>query len=181
MIVFLTEEQSMRVTLRALLAGFRPNLLEGLDWQILVFEGKADLEKKFADRMRCWNHGDPHFVILRDNDGGDCQVLKARLADKAATSGKRFHIRIVCQELESWFLGDCLAVTAAYSSCGFSNDTAKYRNPDRINNASQELASLTGDFAKVNRAAFISPHLDPPRNRSRSFQVLFETIQQLFG
>jgi len=92
-----------------------------------------------------------------------------------------FKVRVVCEELESWFLGDNQAVTAAYSGCRFSHGTTKYRDPDRMTNASQELAKLTGDFSKVGRASLIAPHLDPARNVSGSFQVLFKTLQQHLG
>jgi hypothetical protein len=181
MIVLLTEEESMQVTLEILIRQHHPELIEGLHWWVLKFNGKSDLERNIPQKMRKWNLGDPLFVILRDNDGSDCKVLKERLANLASGTGKPFKIRVVCQELESWFIGDNQAVTKSYPGCRFSNDTAKYRNPDRMTNASQELADLTGDSSKVQRAAMIAPHLDPARNVSRSFQVLFETLQQHLG
>jgi hypothetical protein len=60
--------------------------------------------------------------------------------------------------------------------CRFSNDTAAYRNPDRVGNASEELSRLTRDRTKVGRARLIAPHLNPARNRSRSFQVFFQAL-----
>lgn len=153
-------------------------MIQGLDWFVIDFNGKSDLENGFPERMRKWNYGDPLFLILRDNDGSDCRKLKARLANLAAPVGKPFKVRVVCQELESWFIGDSEAVKMAFPACRFSNATAKYRDPDTLTNASQELAELTGDATKVGRASMIAPHLDPARNRSRSFRVFFDILRQ---
>lgn len=181
MTVFLTEEPSMRVMLERLLARHFPQRARAVDWMVIEYEGKSDLENNISHKMRGWTYGNPFFVILRDADGGDCVALKRNLEEIAATTGGRYIVRIVCQELESWFLGDSQAVTAAYPDCRFSNETAKFRNPDRLNNASQELHKLTSDRSKPARAARIAPFMDPVRNCSRSFQVLFETLQLHLG
>jgi hypothetical protein len=181
MTVFLTEEPSMRVTLEGLIARHFPLRVKAEDWMVIEYEGKSDLEGNISHKMRGWTYGNPLFVILRDADGGDCVALKRSLEEIALPTGGRFIVRIVCQELESWFIADSHAVTTAYPDCQFTNDTAKYRNPDRLNNASQELHQLTRDRSKPGRAARIAPHMEPARNRSRSFQVLFATLQQLLA
>ncbi|MEZ5329110.1 MAG: DUF4276 family protein [Verrucomicrobiales bacterium] len=181
MIVIFTEEESMNAALEQLMGRHFPDRIKGFHWFVIDFNGKSDLEREFPKRMKIWNYGDPLFVILRDNDGSDCIKLKKRLHDLAAPMAKPFKIRVVCQELESWFLGDSQAVNAAYPDCRFSNQTAKYRNPDKMTNASQKLAELTGEFSKVGRASLIAAHLDPTRNVSRSFQVFFETLEQHLG
>jgi len=166
----------MEETVRVLMTLHFSNLAEGLDWFVFAYNGKSDLERSITHRMRNWNYGDPTFLILRDADGGDCQRIKQELVDLASACEKPFKVRIVCQELESWFLGDSEAVRAAYPSCRFSNETAAYRNPDLLNNAASQLARLTGDRTKVGRAQLIARHLIPERNCSRSFQVFFETL-----
>lgn len=181
MIVVLTEEPSMKVTVEALLRNYYPHLVQGMDWFVFPFHGKSDLEKNILPKMRDWNYGAPDFLILRDADGADCVALKQRLTDLATPSARPFRVRIVCQELESWFLGDSIAVATAYPRCRFSNETAKYRNPDRLTNASQELLDLTCDRSKKGRAERIAPFLDPPRNCSRSFQVFVRTLQHLLA
>lgn len=181
MIVIFTEEESMNAALEELLSRNFPERRKGIDWFLIDFNGKSDLERKFPRRMKIWNYGEPLFVILRDNDGSNCLALKKRLHDLAVPIAKPFKIRVVCQELESWFLGDSQAVNKAYPRCRFSNGTAKYRNPDAMNNASQKLGELTGDFSKVGRASMIAAHLDPARNVSRSFMVFFQTLQQHLG
>lgn len=176
MIVILTEEPSMRAALETLFAKHWPERARGVDWLVISHEGKADLERKMEEKMRCWNAGEPYFIVLRDNDGGDCLVLNARLRAKAIASGKSHQIRIVCQELESWLLVDPEAVRAAYPRCRFPEDVAKYREPDRLGNASQILGELTGDRAKVPRARLIVMHWNPTKNRSRSFQAFFAAL-----
>ena len=167
----------MKAALEGLLARQFPGLIQGQDRFVIDFNGKSDLEKSFPDRMKKLNYGNPMFVVLRDNDGSDCKQLKQRLEKLAQPMSKPFKIRVVCQELESWFIGDSEAVAAAFPGSRFSNNTAKYRNPDKLTNASQVLADLTADHSKVGRASKIAPHLDPARNQSRSFQVLYETLK----
>jgi hypothetical protein len=181
MIVFLTEEPSMRLTVEALLAGRFPAKIRAVDWMVIEYEGKSDLENNIARKLRSWTYGNPHFVILRDADGQDCIALKRRIEAIAVGSGGRFTVRIVCQELEAWFLGDSEAVSEAYPGTRFSSAGAKFREPDRLNNASQVLHELTSDRSKPRRAARIAPHLEPGRNRSHSFQVFFRTLQQHLG
>jgi hypothetical protein len=178
MIILLTEEPSMKVTVEALMQKHYPGLVQGWHWFVFEYNGKSDLEKNIHPRMSKWNYGDPFFVILRDADGGNCLEIKNRLAGLAAPSGRPFKVRVVCQELEGWFIGDNQAVKSAFPRCQFSNETEKYRNPDKLTNASDELAGLTGERGKVSRAALIAPHLVPDRNCSRSFQVFMETLQQ---
>lgn len=181
MIVLFTEETSMCVTLENLIYRFFPQRVKGIDWMVLPFSGKSDLERNIPLKMRGWKWGDPFFIILRDADGGDCVALKQRLADLAQPYAREFKVRMVCQELESWFIGDCEAVKLAYPRCVISNRTQKYRNPDCLTNASEELTKITGVSSKVTRAQLISAHLEPSRNNSRSFQVLFETLQEYLG
>ncbi len=182
MIVILSEERSMRDTLVALFSRYFPSLLEGIDWQVICFQGKADLEKNFSRKMRSWSHRSPHFIILRDNDGADCQRLKQKLHNSASETGKPFHIRLVCQELEAWFLGDLTAVETAYpaSQATKFQKSKKYRTPDSLTNASQELSRLTGIQGKTSKASAIAKHLDHSRNHSHSFQVFFRTLQSIF-
>jgi len=181
MIVVLTEEQSMRVALRTLFEAQWPKRIHGVDWHIISFQGKADLKRKMAEKMRAWNYGDPHFVILRDNDGADCRALKEKIRVDAEKGNKPHHVRLVCQELESWFIGDLEAVAAAYPNRSVRAGASKYRKPDRLNNASQELAGIVGERGKVGRAERIAQHMQPERNRSASFRVAFQTFAELLS
>lgn len=181
MIVFLTEEESMKVTLEKLISARWPDAIPGVDWIVLYFQGKSDLEKNIPVKMQGWSFGEPHFVILRDQDGADCVMVKERIRQRAELAGKPFTIRIVCNELESWFLGDLNAVEMAFPDSNASRlkNTAKYRNPDLLTNASEELQKLVQISGKVSRAAAIADHFSPENCVSHSFCVLWRKINEL--
>lgn len=171
----------MSVALRTLFEAQWPERIHGVDWHIISFQGKADLKRRMAEKMRAWNYGAPHFVILRDNDGANCRALKEKIRVDAEKGKKPHHIRIVCQELESWFVGDLDAVARAYPNRHIRANVGKYRDPDRLKNASQELARLVGERGKVGRAERIAQHMQPNRNRSVSFRVAYQTFADLLS
>ena len=143
MIVFLTEEESMKGCLEVILPQLWPGSWEGVNWLVLSFQGKSDLEKSIPQKMRAWNYGNPHFIILRDGDGGDCVEIKRKLHDLAFSHGKPFHVRIVCQELESWLLGDLDAVKCAYPQAKIpSRMKKKFREPDILEKPSEKLKKI---------------------------------------
>lgn len=178
MIVLLTEEPSMTQLLNIIIPKLWPGSVPGLDWIVLSHQGKTDLERSIPKRMAGWNYGNPHFIILRDNDGADCFAIKQKLCDLASGSNRPFHARIVCQELESWLLGDLAAIRLAYPSASIRN-RAMFRDPDRLTNASQELGRLIDVKAKIARAGNIGRHFDLSRNKSRSFNVFVAAFVRL--
>jgi len=93
-----------------------PRLLsDELDVKYLAFEGKSDLEKSLANKMTRWVTPDTGFVILRDQDAGDCKVVREGLYSRAAQSSQpHFLVRVACRELESWILGDWTAISVAF-------------------------------------------------------------------
>ena len=97
-VVFLLEEPSMKT----LLDGLLPRLVPCLDFLCVSHEGRQDLERSVPRKLRAWRTPGVRFVVLRDNDGGDCRVLKRRLSD-LCLQGRRPDtlVRIACQELEA--------------------------------------------------------------------------------
>ena len=178
MIVILTEEESMKQYLEVIIPKLWPGSTEGVNWIVLSFQGKTDLEKSVPRKMASWNYGNPHFIILRDNDGGNCSEIKKKLRDIVNPFQKPFHVRIVCQALESWLLGDLEAVKLAYPGATVRKK-AKFRKPDQLTNASQELEKLVCERAKTLRAKKIGGHSDFEKNTSQSFNVFIKTLQQL--
>ena len=179
MIVILTEESSMQACLEIVIPQLWPDFVLGVDWMVLSFQGKSDLEKSIPIKMRGWNYGNQHFVILRDSNGGDCVACKQKLLEIAAPCGKPFSVRIVCRELESWLLGDLAAIKQAYPKAAIPKNKAKFRKPDELGNASQELDRLIQARAKTGRVRKIAKHLDFGGNESVSFQVFIRTLQRL--
>ena len=69
-IVFLLEERSMKT----LLEGLLPRLMPDKSFICIPHEGKQDLEKSIPRKLRAWHEPGARFVVVRDNDGGDCQA-----------------------------------------------------------------------------------------------------------
>lgn len=175
MLVIFTEEESMEVTLRALL----PKL--GIaDFQIVTFQGARDLETSLTRRIRLWRDPRARFLVIRDNDNGDCRARKQRLMDLIASAGatRRAKVRIVMQELEAWFLGDPAALEKAGLLAPGSRP-AWLRNPETEAQPVSRLKRLDPGYGKVTGARRIAPHLDPRRNQARSFHATRNAIRDL--
>jgi len=178
-VVFLLEEESMRETLRVLLPKLLPN---EMTFQLLSYEGKQDLEKAIIHQLRQWRIPQTHFVIMRDQNSDDCVKLKQRLKKLCQQAGKpNALIRIVCHELEAWFLGDLAAVEKSFEIKGLAKqqNKQKYREPDKLANAAEELRKLVKNYRKLGCARAIAPNLSLTNNRSHSFQVFITGIQKL--
>jgi len=179
-IVFLLEERSMKV----LLEGLIPRLFPGLPFSCIPHEGKQDLEQSVPRKLRAWRTPGVHFVVLRDNDSDDCFKLKQRLADLCAEGGRDDTlVRIACQELEAWYIGepDALADAFGNESLRRIGGKALYRDPDSVVRPSAEIAKLVPEFQKVAGARRMAPHISRERNRSRSFHAFISGLERMIG
>lgn len=179
-IVFLLEEPSAKEMLKGVLPRMLP---ETIQIRYIVFKGKQDLEKNLKLKLRGWRLPNSVFVVMRDQDSGDCRAIKANLANLCREAGRRDTlIRIACRELESFYLGDLAAVERGLGIRDLSTrqDTEKFRNPDALGNPAGELFRLTRDgYAKLSGSRAIAPHLKLEGNRSRSFNALLSGIRKL--
>jgi len=178
-LVFLLEEPSAQ----AMLEGILPRLLPpDVIPRFLVFQGKQDLDKRLEQRVRGWRAPATYFVVIRDKERGDCQIIKQGLCDKLANAGRPGSlVRIACHELESFYLGDLAAVEAGLNHRGISKlqNKSKYRTPDAISSPARELAELA-DYQKVAGSRAIAAHLKlDGSNRSHSFNVLVNGLRHL--
>lgn len=172
----------MDAFLRIVLPTAFPDRLENVHWLLIHHRGKSDLEASIPRKIRAWGEPEIRFLIARDNDGSDCKSLKARLVSLVPDPpAPPFLIRIVCQELESWLLGDPEALSAAFPAAGRHQSFHAWttRNPDELPNAADLVHQLTGTRAKVGRAVAVAQHIAPSRNRSRSFQVFLDGLARL--
>jgi hypothetical protein len=181
-LVFLLEEPSAK----AMLEGLLPRLLPeggGISVRYIQFEGKSDLDKNLQKRLSGYLVPDARFVVLRDKDSADCHSIKAELVKKCIAAGRpNALVRIVCHELESWYLADLQAVEQALNIRGLSakQATAKYRTPDDLANAKQELKKISNRcYQQISGSRLIGPLLDIDNTRSRSFSVFIEGIRKL--
>jgi hypothetical protein len=143
---------------------------------------------------------DWHIVILVDADDDDCLELKAQLEQIAqdaglvtksvSSAGQQFQVlnRLAMRELEAWFFGDIEALNAAYPRISLTlGQRAKYRNPDAITGGTwealerllQRLNYFPEGLPKITVAREVSRHMDPIRNRSRSFQIFRQGLMDL--
>lgn len=185
-IEILVEEPSMKEFLTILL----PNVLDN-QWSlnenyfIRSFEGKNDLQKNIPSKVKFlsnWNHESVGVVIMQDQDSSDCKILKQKLIDICNQNGNCPKlVRIVCRELESWYLGDFKAVSKAYPSFKYQNyiNKSKFRTPDNCN-ASDELKKILPEFQKVGGAKKIAPFIIINQNNSESFKQTITGLIRFF-
>lgn len=180
LVVFL-EEPSAAALLKVLLP---PLLPSGCGLKCITFEGKQDLERNLERKLRSWLMPDTLFLVMRDRDSEDFRIVKKRLVDICCRAGHPHAVvRIACGELESFYLGDLEAVTSAFGCRMPSDNSAKFRDPDHLNNAADELKRLTGGaYQKISGSREIARFLKTDgTNRSRSFNVLLEGVRRLLA
>lgn len=180
-LVFFLEEPSAKEMLKGVLPRVLP---ENISVQYVVFEGKQDLEKRLPMRLRAWQQPDSLFVVMRDQDSGNCVEIKRNLVQKTTEAGRPNPlIRIACHELETFYLGDLSAVASAIGPAKLAamQEKAKYRNPDRLANPAQELKRIAPQYQKVSGSRAIGPVMDINNNRSTSFNALVNGVRRLVG
>lgn len=179
-LVFCLEEPSAR----EMLGGLVPKLLPShVEIRYLVFEGKSDLQKRLGKRLREWQKPDSYFIVLQDQDSADCYQLKQCLCGICRENGHPDTlVRIACHELESWYLGDLAAVEKGLDLSGLSRKqkNRKYRSPDALSNAADELAKLTQrTYQKMAGSRAIGSCLKLSGNRSKSFSVFITGLTRI--
>ncbi|MCG5052487.1 MAG: DUF4276 family protein [Myxococcales bacterium] len=179
-LVFLLEEPSARDLLEHVVPRIVP--APDVSASYLVFEGKSDLEKGMTTKMRAWRRPNSGFVVLRDQDAGDCRKVRQKLFDLAEASQQAlFTVRVACRELESWILGDWTAVARAFDKPALEAQSRKatYKNPDLLSNPVEELRKHIPTYQKRDGARRVGAHLDLARNCSPSFRAFCTGVQKL--
>lgn len=178
-LVILTEEPSAVDLLDGLLPRLLPN---GWTSRCFPYEGKQDLEKRAPILVRAWQNPDAAFVVLRDQDSGDCRDVKARLAARFNDpKGRRILFRIACRELEAWIVGDLPAFAEEFSvaTARKAAGKAKFRNPDSLGSCYAELGRFVPGYQKREGARRMGRLLDPQRNASASFRAFCDGIKKI--
>ncbi len=192
---FLVEEPSAEAALR--------NIIPKILGDTATHQGKHDLLRHLSNRLRAyrkWIPDDWYIIVLVDADDEDCRELKARLEDAAKragfatkstpNSGGHFSIlnRVAMKELEAWFLGDIEAIRAAYPRIPQTlARRTRYRDPDAVAGGTWEALERVlqkagyhrGGLDKIAAAREISKHMQPERNKSRSFHVFCEGLRAI--
>jgi hypothetical protein len=189
-IAFFLEEPSSRAFLEELLKLKFPFDPQDIAIAYRVFEGKQDLEKSLEKRLKHWNTPDTTFVVMMDQDSGDCETVKNRVKTRCSKAGRdKAIVRIACHELESFFLGDLWAIENGLGIKDLSKrqNQTKFREPDKLKKPSQEIGMLIRNkskrkfsYLKIEGARRITPYMNPLNNRSHSFGVLYRTLVGIF-
>ena len=195
---FHVEEFSMKTFLDAWLERFLP---EGCTFGIYTYQGKPALLRKLPARLRgysAWMQAEHRIVLIADRDGDECDDLKSVLEEICESAGLRSRraagggdwqvvTRVAIEELEAWYFGDWQAVCAAYPGVSPNvPNQARYRDPDAIAGGTweafervlQKYGYFKQGLAKMQAATAIGQHIDPGRNRSRSFAVFRDAIAE---
>lgn len=181
-----TEEPSIKIVFDRILTQI---LSEDIAYRIFVHQGKNDLIYGIKNTLpKICKIPDSRILITRDQDSADCKKIKVELDTIVKTiCARNYKIRIICRELESWFLGDMDAIAQAYPRFHpeqYRNKKA-YRNVDLIQSPSKHLLKLIPEFAgskklpKISTAEAIATHLDINANQSESFNQTLSAIQYL--
>jgi len=168
--------------MKVLLERLLPRLMPSLPFICVTHEGKQDLEKSIPRKLRAWTEPGVLFVVVRDNDIGDCHELKTRLVGLCREAGREDTlIRIACQELEAWYLGDPEALASAYGRPVLRelSRKARYRDPDAVQKPSAALAELVPEFQKISGARLMGTRLTEAGNRSHSYRTFLEGIRRI--
>jgi len=181
-----TEEPSAKNIFDILLPKILP---DGVFFRVYPHQGKQDLEKALRTTVPSISKmPGAKILITRDQDSSDCievkEEIKAIIADKCHCE---YFIRIICRELESWFLGDLKAIESAYSRFKPENfiNKADFRNVDRITQPNVYLLKIIPEYnnretlPKLEVSQTIAPFLNLETNRSTSFNCTIAAIKTL--
>lgn len=179
-IVFLLEESSMKVVLEGVL----PRMFPDMTFLCIPHDGKSDLERSIPRKLKAWGEPGVQFVVIRDKDQADCVETKRNLARMCADAGRPDTlVRIVCEELEAWYLGDPDALADAFGDEKLRGigRRARFRDPDSVRQPSRAVGELAPEFQKINGARRMARFLSRERNASRSFQVLMSGLDRILA
>lgn len=188
----------MESFLRVLLPRLLP---DGPTFEIHAFQGKPDLLNRLEQRLRGyrkWLPADWRLIVMVDRDDDDCHELKRRLEESAERAGLKTRSmacggdwqlvnRIVVEELEAWYFGDWEAVRAVYPKVSPNVPRKpRHRDPDAISGGTSEAFErilrrrgyYTTGLRKAEAAQAVAAHIDPARNRSRSFAHFWEAVTE---
>ena len=182
------EEPSAKLVLDVLIPKIIP---ENVSFQIYPHQGKKDLEHAIKTTVPAISKiQGARILIVRDQDSGDCKKVKQHIENIIqGKSNAPTLVRIVCRELEAWFLGDLNAISQAYPRVKPQHhiNKANFRNVDVIQNANEFLLAIIPEYnkreslPKLEVAESIAPYLDIKNNMSTSFKHFISGVEKLLS
>lgn len=181
-LIFMLEEPSMKVLLDELVPRLVPGWRANEHFLCVKHEGKSDLDKSLARKLKAWQTPGDRFMVVRDNDNADCKVIKQRYIRMCQSCGRSDTlVRLVCQELEAWYLGDLTALADLYGDQKLVSPAMqkRYTEPDQWQKPSAELDRHIPSFQKSSAARGMASRMNLDHNRSRSFNVFLQGVRRL--
>jgi hypothetical protein len=181
-IVFLLEEPSMKLLLECLLPRVFPGWALHDHFLCVAHEGKNDLRKSIPRKLRAWQQRGDRFVVVHDQDNSDCVALKQILVGLCTDAGRPDSlVRIVCRELEAWYIGDLDALSREYgeASLRHKDSRRRFRSPDSIDKPSHILEKLLPEFQKLSGARRMGMKISLDSNQSKSFATFVAGVQRV--
>jgi hypothetical protein len=188
-IAFFLEEMSAEEMLKRIIDKRFPNAKPEANKFHITYhshQGKQDLEKNLECRLKHWKKPNTVFIIIRDQDSENCKTIKNNLRNICAKAGKTDSetiIRIACHELETFYLGDYSAIEKAFKIKNIKKKASSkiFNNPDeKVSQPSKEIAKIVKNYAKINGSRIIAEFLEPNKNKSNSFRVLYKSLEDIF-
>lgn len=186
MLHIFTEEPSIKIVFDIILPKILP---EGDHFQVYPHQGKQDLEKALSKTVPTISRiPGSRILITRDQDSGDCKEIKQHLQGIAELNCQcAFAVRIVCRELEAWYLGDMNAIEEAFPRFRAAGHQHKsdYRNVDTLQSPNKTLLRIIPEYAnkdylpKLETAEKIAPFLNVNNNSSESFKQTIKAILKM--
>ena len=179
-VVFVVEEASKEEFLREFLG--RWELPMDVEVNYLVAEGHSALRRMIATKLRNWRKPNSTFIILCDQDSADCVERKNVLARQVPEYHRQNAlVRIVCTELEGWYLVDRNALRAALPDIGDHPWPPELSGPpDSIHRPASRLADFAS-FRKRDLAREMGRRISLEPNTSHSFNLFVQTLRQILA
>ena len=138
--------------------------------KILKHQGAGDLERSYAGKISNDPFPNSKFLILRDADNKNCKALKKTLLEKVPREKRvRTRVRIICQELEAWYLAQPEALAAAGSLKRLIPKTKLSGNVDSISDPKRLFLRHAHEKGQIEHARRIGSLLDIESKKSVSF------------
>ena len=150
--------------------------------RVLIFKhrGAGDLERSLGRKIVADPKSDSKYLILRDADGGDCRALKSRLLALIPSSRRaRTLVRIVCQELEAWYLAQPDALLAAGALKRKLPVNILRGDVDAVSDPKGVFLRHAYDKGQVEDARRIGERLEIGSTKSSSFKHFVSALSRL--
>ena len=175
-IVVFVEEQSAYEIVRAMAR--KLDLDDRLT--VLKHRGAGDLERSFARKIASDPLPNSKFLVLRDADNKNCKTLKRQLGDLIPRDKRaKTIVRIVCQELEAWYLAQPEALRAAGALHREIPKKTLSGNVDAVANPKRIFLRHAHNKGQIEHARRIGEHLDFGSTKSASFMHFVLSLRSL--